>query len=105
MADWGLGIENGASMAIPNPQSAIRIPQTATAHYHSSMVYDTLLFALRDGGATISINRPDKLNARNDQVVAELADAAERVATEEAIRGAILTGAGTKAFVAGADIG
>jgi enoyl-CoA hydratase len=100
-----LGIENGASMAIPNPQSAIRIPQSATGHYHSSMVYDTLLFELRDGVATITINRPDKLNTLNDQVVAELADAAERVATEEAIRGAILTGAGTKAFVAGADIG
>ncbi len=69
------------------------------------MVYDTLLFELRDGVATITINRPDKLNTLNDQVVAELADAAERVATEEAIRGAILTGAGTKAFVAGADIG
>jgi enoyl-CoA hydratase len=69
------------------------------------MPYDTLLFDLRDGVATITINRPEKLNALNDQVVAELADAAERVATDEAIRGAILTGAGTKAFVAGADIG
>src|SRR5439155_1514578 len=42
--------------------------------------------------------------ALNDQVVDELADAAERVATEPAIRGALLTGSGTKAFVAGADI-
>src|SRR5207253_2501483 len=64
----------------------------------------TLLFELRDGIALITINRPDKLNALNDQVVDELADAAERVASEPAIRGAILTGAGQKAFVAGADI-
>src|SRR2546422_7670574 len=68
------------------------------------MSYQTLLFELRDGIALITINRPDKLNALNDQVVDELADAAERVASEPAIRGAILTGAGQKAFVAGADI-
>src|SRR5256885_2176650 len=68
------------------------------------MRYDTLLFEIRDAIARITINRPDKLNALNDQVVDELADAAERVATEPAIRGAILTGSGTKAFVAGADI-
>ncbi|HEV8266491.1 MAG TPA: enoyl-CoA hydratase-related protein [Gemmatimonadales bacterium] len=69
------------------------------------MTYQTLLFELRDGIAFVTINRPDKLNALNDQVVTELGHAAERIATEEAIKGAILTGAGPKAFVAGADIG
>src|SRR2546425_9484970 len=69
------------------------------------MPYETLLFALRDAIAFVTINRPDKLNALNDQVVDELADAAERVATDDAIKGAILSGAGQKAFVAGADIG
>jgi enoyl-CoA hydratase len=69
------------------------------------MTYETLLFDIRDAIAFVTINRPDKLNALNDQVIAELGDAAERIATEDAIRGAILTGAGTKAFVAGADIG
>ena len=68
------------------------------------MSYQTLLFEIKDGVALITINRPDKLNALNDQVVDELADAAERVATEDAIKGAILSGAGQKAFVAGADI-
>jgi enoyl-CoA hydratase len=68
------------------------------------MVYHTLMFELRDGVAFITINRPDKLNALNDQVVGELAQAAERVATDPAIKGALLTGAGAKAFVAGADI-
>jgi len=65
------------------------------------MGYQTLLFEVKDGIAFITINRPDKLNALNDQVVDELADAAERVATEDAIKGAILSGSGQKAFVAG----
>src|SRR3989442_5838541 len=69
------------------------------------MTYQTLLFEIKDGIAFVTINRPDKLNALNDQVVDELADAAERIATEDAIKGAIITGAGPKAFVAGADIG
>ena len=69
------------------------------------MSYQTLLFEIRDGIAFLTINRPDKLNALNDQVMLELADAAERIATEAGIKGAILTGAGPKAFIAGADIG
>ena len=69
------------------------------------MAYQTLLFEIKDGVAFVTVNRPDKLNALNDQVVAELGDAAERIATDDAIKGAILTGAGPKAFVAGADIG
>jgi len=69
------------------------------------MDYQTLLFDIKDGIAFITINRPDKLNALNDQVMLELADAAERIATESGIKGAILTGSGPKSFVAGADIG
>ncbi len=69
-----------------------------------SMSYETLLFDVDDGIATVTINRPDKLNALNATVIAELGQAAERIATDPAIQGAILTGAGTKAFVAGADI-
>jgi len=69
------------------------------------MTYQTLLFDVRDGVAFVTINRPDKLNALNDQVMAELGDVAERLATGDDIRGGILTGAGPKAFVAGADIG
>ena len=69
------------------------------------MTYETLLFEIRDGIAFITINRPDKLNALNDQVMAELADAAERIAVEQEVRGAIITGSGPKAFIAGADIG
>ena len=69
------------------------------------MAYTTLLFDLADGIATITINRPDKLNALNATVIAELDDAAGRIERDPDIRAALLTGAGAKAFVAGADIG
>jgi enoyl-CoA hydratase len=69
------------------------------------MAYTTLLFDLADGIATITVNRPDKLNALNATVIAELDDAVGRVEREGDIRAVLLTGAGTKAFVAGADIG
>jgi enoyl-CoA hydratase len=69
------------------------------------MAYSTLLLELRDGIARVTINRPDKLNALSDQVITELGEVATRIATDDSIRAAILTGAGEKAFVAGADIG
>src|SRR5919112_382442 len=64
----------------------------------------TLTFDLTDGVARVTVNRPDKLNALNAIVIAELGDAVTRIETDSAIRGVIVTGAGTKAFVAGADI-
>jgi enoyl-CoA hydratase len=55
--------------------------------------------------ATVTINRPDKLNALNDDLVAGLAAVLRTLATDDDSRAIILTGAGEKAFVAGADIG
>ena len=69
------------------------------------MPYSTLLFELRDPIAIVTVNRPEKLNALNAAVIAELGDVADRIGKDPAIRGMILTGAGPKAFVAGADIG
>ena len=69
------------------------------------MAYGTLLSELTDGILTVTINRPEKLNALNDQVIAELGQVALSAAASDEVRGVILTGAGTKAFVAGADIG
>ena len=69
------------------------------------MTYHTLLLEIRDGIAFLTINRPDKLNALNGEVVAELGAAAQALKADPAVRGVILTGAGPKAFVAGADIG
>jgi enoyl-CoA hydratase len=68
------------------------------------MSYTTLQSDLRDGVLTITVNRPDKLNALNDRVISELGQAALHAATDDQVHGVILTGAGTKAFVAGADI-
>jgi enoyl-CoA hydratase len=68
------------------------------------MPYTTLLFDVADGIARITVNRPDKLNALNATVMRELGDAVSAVESDDAIRGVLLTGAGPKAFVAGADI-
>lgn len=57
-----------------------------------------------DGILTITVNRPDKLNAINSQSLEELKYAIELAYDKQSIRGVILTGAGEKAFVSGADI-
>ena len=63
-----------------------------------------LIVERRDGIAFVTINRPDKLNALNDATVAEIDAAFAAIAADPATRGVVLTGAGEKAFVAGADI-
>lgn len=68
------------------------------------MVYATLTFELSDGIATITVRRPEKLNALNDAVMGELAAVLAELESNDAVRGAILTGGGPRAFVAGADI-
>jgi len=68
------------------------------------MAFTTLLYAVSDGIARVTLNRPDKLNALNGVVIAELGDAVGHVEGDPGVRGVILTGAGPKAFVAGADI-
>ena len=69
------------------------------------MGYTHILFEIDESGvALVTVNRPQKLNALSREVVGELDDAFARVASDPAIRAAIVTGAGEKAFVAGADI-
>lgn len=69
------------------------------------MSYTHIVFdAGENGVATVTVNRPEKLNALSGAVILELRDAFERIAGTAEIRGAIVTGAGEKAFVAGADI-
>ncbi len=58
-----------------------------------------------DGVALITIRRPEKLNALTNALMSELDEAFRQVEADASIRGLILTGAGEKAFVAGADIG
>ena len=71
----------------------------------SHMAFDQILMDIDgDGIALLTINRPAKLNALNQTVLHELADAFSQLESSPAVRGLILTGAGEKAFVAGADI-
>jgi len=67
-------------------------------------MYQTLLTDLQDGTMVITINRPDKLNALNKDVIDELGKAMDEVYNNNEIKTVILTGTGEKAFVAGADI-
>jgi enoyl-CoA hydratase len=68
------------------------------------MPYELLSLDVDGRIATITVNRPDKLNALNDATIAELGRAIDEARSRDDIAGVILTGAG-RAFVAGADIG
>lgn len=68
------------------------------------MHYTTLLASLENNIFTITINRPDKLNALNKNVFTDLDKATDEIQNNPEIKSAIITGAGSKAFVAGADI-
>ena len=68
------------------------------------MELKNLLYEVLDNIATITINRPDKLNALNHDTLSELNLVVEKIKTDESVHVVILTGAGEKAFVAGADI-
>src|ERR1022692_4142420 len=74
-------------------------------HRLSHMSYSNIRFEVGDFGlALLTVNRPEKLNALNAETVLELRDAVARAATDAEVRALIVTGAGEKAFVAGADI-
>jgi enoyl-CoA hydratase len=66
--------------------------------------YETLTLAVADRIATLTLNRPEKLNALNDAMIAELGVAIAEIRSRDDVGGAVVTGAG-RAFVAGADIG
>jgi enoyl-CoA hydratase len=67
-------------------------------------MYNTLLAEIENGICIITINRPDKLNALNKEVFNDLEKAIAEIYDDPEIHAGIITGAGNKAFVAGADI-
>ncbi len=68
------------------------------------MEYKNILFDIEESIATITFNRPKALNAMNSETMAELLYAVTNCKNDDEVKGIILTGAGEKAFVAGADI-
>jgi len=69
------------------------------------MAYENILYEAREGIGWITFNRPKVLNALNHATLEELREALEAARHDNAVRVLIVTGAGEKAFVAGADIG
>ncbi len=67
------------------------------------MAYETLLYEIEDNVATITFNRPEKMNTWNAKVAAELSEAMQQAEDDDNVRAIILTGAG-RAFCAGADL-
>lgn len=68
------------------------------------MPHDLIFVEVSEGIAAVTINRPEKLNALNAAVIGQLDDVLAEIESDPAARGLILTGAGERAFVAGADI-
>lgn len=66
--------------------------------------YETILIEKRENVAVLTINRPDKLNALSSKVHAEGGAALEELRKDETVRVLVITGAGEKSFIAGADI-
>jgi enoyl-CoA hydratase len=66
--------------------------------------YEAIRYELADGVATVTLNRPDVLNAMNNPMRAELLEVFTRLRSDEAVRAVVVTGAGERAFCAGADI-
>lgn len=67
--------------------------------------YETILTTVEDGIGTITLNRPERRNALNSQVLTDLRDALVRFRKDNGVGVVAFTGAGEKAFAAGADIG
>jgi enoyl-CoA hydratase len=67
-------------------------------------MYKTLLFKKEDQIGILTINRPERLNAISNELTKELKDLLDKIEEDEDLRVLVITGAGEKAFVAGADI-
>lgn len=68
------------------------------------MTYIQILYDVADGIATITINRPEKMNAFTRTMIKEMTDAFDRIDADDNVRAVVVTGAGNRAFCAGADL-
>src|SRR5438309_4184656 len=66
---------------------------------------EKVLYEVADGVSTVTLNDPEKRNMLSGQMLAELVEAMKRARDSEEVRAVVLTGAGEKAFCAGADLG
>lgn len=80
-----------------------RIPPRSTTPSRSTLMPDHLLLSVEERIATLTVNRPEKLNALNASVIGALGEAIDDLRDRDDVAGIILTGAG-RAFIAGADI-
>jgi enoyl-CoA hydratase/carnithine racemase len=69
------------------------------------MEYTEILYDVSDGVATVTLHRPERMNAFTGAMMYELIDAFDRVDGDDDVRAVIITGAGDRAFCAGADLG
>lgn len=88
------------------PSDGGRARQAAPAlHWERALSqYSQILFEVADGVATITLHRPDKMNAFTGTMMQEMCDALDRTDADDAVRAVIFTGHGTRAFCAGADL-
>lgn len=68
------------------------------------MAYETILYSVEDGVATLTLNRPDRMNAFTAQMMVEMIDCFDQIDADDAVKAVIVTGSG-RAFCAGADLG
>src|SRR3954451_8585626 len=80
-----------------------RMPSAHPSHRSPRMDYEQILYDVADGVLTITLNRPDRLNAFTPTMLGELLDAFDRADDDDDVRAVIVTGAG-RAFCAGADL-
>src|SRR4030067_563452 len=80
------------------------VPRTYNGKDPSSFAFETIRYAKGGGRATITLNRPEVLNAVNGPMLAELSDALKDASWDDSVGVLVLTGAGDRAFCTGADL-
>jgi len=90
--------------SVTGPRGRVRDSPHNPFDEENAVAFEDILYEVADGRATITINRPDRLNAFRVQTLEEMADAFEQAADDEAVGVIVLTGAGEKAFCVGGDV-